>query len=362
MFYYLCMVMNDFSLKINQLREFLEGPQKRVAIVSHTNPDGDAVGSSLAWAQAVRSYGHQVSCLVPNRFPGFLEWMDGIGEVVVAKEQEELAMSLVREAELIFILDLNKIDRLDGITDALADNTSAPRILIDHHLMPPDEYTLQFSYPELCSTAYVVYRIIEEIKGVDIITKSMAENLYTGIMTDTGNFAFSFLTPDLMRAVAVLLERGLEIPKVHTAVYDAYSSSRMRLLGFSLCHKMELFHNNKAAYLSLTEKEMRRFHFQLGDSEGFVNYPLSIQGVKMSAIFIETHRFIRVSLRSRGDEVDVNVFARRYFQGGGHKNAAGGKSFVSMEETIELYRTAAAEYIAECERQSRQEASEESAS
>ena len=166
-------------------------------------------------------------------------------------------------------------------------------------------------------------------------------------MTDTGNFAFSFLTPDLMRAVAVLIEQGLDIPKVYTAVYNSYTASRVKLLGYSLGRKMELIEEGKAAYMSLTEREMRRYNFQLGDSEGFVNYPLTIVGVKISAIFIETRKFIRVSLRSRGDEVDVNIFARRYFGGGGHKNAAGGKSFVSVEKTIEHFKSAVAEYFAE---------------
>jgi phosphoesterase RecJ-like protein len=166
-------------------------------------------------------------------------------------------------------------------------------------------------------------------------------------MTDTGNFAFSFLTPDLMRSVAVLLERGLEIPKVYNAVYNSYSASRVKLLGYSLGKKMEVLAKGKAACISLTEKEMRRYNFQLGDSEGFVNYPLTIAGMKMSALFIETRKFVRGSLRSRGDEVDVNIFARRYFGGGGHKNAAGGKSFVSMEQTIKHFEAAIKEFAKE---------------
>ena len=212
---------------------------------------------------------------------------------------------------------------------------------------PPDDYTLQFSYPEICSTSFVTYKLIEALRGTDSITVQMAENLYAGIMTDTGNFAFSYLTPDLMRAVAVLLERGLEIPKVYNAVYNSSSASRVKLLGYSLGRKMEVLAKGKAAYISLTEREMRRHNFQLGDSEGFVNYPLTIAGMKMSALFTETRKFIRVSLRSRGDEVDVNIFARRYFGGGGHKNAAGGKSFVSIEETIELYKRAVEEFFKE---------------
>lgn len=338
--------MVDFLEKIESLKGYLSGDGKHIAIVTHTNPDGDAIGSSLAWARVLRSMGHSVQTLVPNRYPAFLDWMDGIEGMIVAKEQPEVATEIIAAADLIFVMDLNKIDRLDSMTEPLV-ASEAPRILIDHHLMPPDEYSLQFSYPEMCSTAFVTYKIIEALAGVEAITKEMAENLYAGIMTDTGNFAFSYLTPDLMRSVAVLLERGLDIPKVYNAVYNSYSASRVKLLGYSLGRKMEILADGKAAYMSLTEKEMRRFNFQLGDSEGFVNYPLSIGGMKMSAIFIETRKFVRVSLRSRGDEVDVNIFARRYFGGGGHKNAAGGKSFVSVDETIEIYKRAVEEYFNE---------------
>lgn len=338
--------MVEFEEKIESLKGFLGGGSKRAAIVTHTNPDGDAIGSSLAWAEALRAWGHEVVCLIPNRYPSFLDWMNGIEEVVVAKDQPEYANSVIAAADVVFVLDLNKIDRLDSMTESLM-ASAAPRILIDHHLMPPDDYTLQFSYPQLCSTSYVVYNLIEKMCGREFITREMAENLYAGIMTDTGNFAFSYLTPELMRAVAVLLERGLDIPKVHNAVYNSYTASRVKLLGYSLGRKMEIIEDGKAAYISLSEREMRRHNFQLGDSEGFVNYPLSIGGMKMSALFSETHKFIRVSLRSRGDEVDVNIFARRYFGGGGHKNAAGGKSFVSLDETVENYKRAVAEYFAE---------------
>lgn len=338
--------MSDFLSKIGSLKGYLEGEKRRIAIVTHTNPDGDAIGSSLAWAEVVRRMGHTATILVPNRYPSFLDWMCGIEEVVVAKECPERAEEVISSAEVVFVMDLNKIDRLDSMSEPLM-ASSAPRILIDHHLMPPDDYNLQFSYPHLCSTAFVTYTLIEALCGTDAITTPMAENLYAGIMTDTGNFAFSYLTPELMRAVAVLLERGLNIPKVYNAVYNSYTASRVKLLGYSLGRKMDILENGRAAYISLTEKEMRRFNFQLGDSEGFVNYPLTIAGMKMSALFTETRKFIRVSLRSRGDEVDVNIFARRYFGGGGHKNAAGGKSFVSIEQTIENYKRAVAEYFRE---------------
>lgn len=331
--------------KIERLREFLAPQQQNIVIVSHTNPDGDAIGSSLAWCRVLEGEGHRVTCIVPNRFPSFLDWMDGIDKIRIFKEDTtgELA-ARVAEADIIFCLDFNIIGRLEALSDVIAANTRAPRILIDHHLSPPHDYALMFSHPESCSTAMLVYRIIEEYKGLGAIDTSMGESLYVGMMTDTGNFSFSHLTPELFRAVAVLVEKGINIPYINTSVYNSYSEGRVRLLGYAINRKMSMLEEGTVAYIALTEAELRRFDFQLGDSEGFVNYPLSIKGMKMSAMFLQTRKFIRVSLRSRGD-VDVNVFARKYFGGGGHKNAAGGKSFVSMEETAEHFKAAVAEFF-----------------
>ena len=330
---------------IEQLRTLLAEPQQ-IVIVSHTNPDGDAVGSSMAWAEALRSMGHTVHCVVPNRYPYFLNWMPQIKDVLIFKDQPEAAKAAIDAADLIFCLDFNDVSRLEILTDTLATNTTVRRVLIDHHLSPAEGFDLTFSYPDSSSTCFLVYSIIEALLGVEVITRPMAEQLYVGMMTDTGNFAFSFLTPELFRAVAVLLERGIVIPDIHNQVYNAYTAGRARLFGYAINRKMELIHNGRVAYMSLKENEMRRFGFQQGDSEGFVNYPLTIKKVKMSVMFLEHTNFIRVSLRSRG-QVDVNLFARRYFNGGGHKNAAGGKSFVSMEETIEHYIRSVEEFAAE---------------
>ena len=333
--------------KIDRLQDLLARPGQRIVVVSHTNPDGDAVGSSLAWAGILRSKGHQVTCIVPNKYPYFLDWMPGIEEVVVFKNDAGgRAVRAIGEADLIFCLDFNAISRLEILSDTLAANTRARRVLIDHHLSPDEGFDLAFSYPESSSTCVLVYCIIEAMCGVDAITCRMAELLYVGMMTDTGNFAFSFLTPELFRAVAVLIEKGLRIPEIHNNVYNAYTEGRARLFGYAINRKMELIEEGTVAYMSLLESEMRRFQFQQGDSEGFVNYALTIKKVKMSAMFLAHRKFIRVSLRSRGD-VDVNLFARKYFNGGGHKNAAGGKSFVSMRETIDHYIRSVREFAEE---------------
>lgn len=323
--------------RIESLRELLAPANRKIVIVAHTNPDGDAVGSSLAWAEVLRGMGHEVTCIVPNKYPYFLDWMPGIGQVVVFKNDTAGdAVRAIAKADLLFCLDFNAVSRLEILSDTIEANTTARRVLIDHHLSPDGHFDLSFSYPDSSSTCFLVYSIIEALFGTDAITRQMAEALYVGIMTDTGNFAYSFLTPELFRAVAVLVEKGISIPEIHNNVYNAYTEGRARLFGYVINRKMEIIQDGTVAYMSLMENEMRRFQFQQGDSEGFVNYALTIKKMKMSAMFLAHRKFIRVSLRSRGD-VDVNLFARKYFNGGGHKNAAGGKSFVSMQETIDHY-------------------------
>ncbi len=331
--------------KIEALRKLIANPGQNIVIMGHTNPDGDAVGSALAWAEILRRQGHHVDCIVPNKYPYFLDWMNGIEEVIIHRTDEEAARKAIMGADLIFCLDFNALSRLENLGELVGENTRAKRVLIDHHLMP-GEFDLSFSFPDSSSTCYLVYTIIEKMFGVEAITTRMAESLYVGMMTDTGNFAFSFLTPELFRAVAVLIERGVNIPQIHNNVYNAYTEGRARLFGYCINRKMELIENGTVAYMSLMEHEMRRFQFQQGDSEGFVNYALSIKKVKMSAMFSAHRKFIRVSLRSRG-EVDVNLFARKYFNGGGHKNAAGGKSFVTMQETIDHYIRSVREFAEE---------------
>ncbi len=332
--------------KIEALRAMLAQPQ-RVVIVSHTNPDGDAVGSSIAWADVLRSMGHDVTCVVPNKYPYFLDWMQGIEDIVIFRtDTEGRAARAIAEAEIIFCLDFNAVQRLEGLAETIESNRTARRVLIDHHLSPNASFDLSFSHPESSSTCFVVYALVEALFGTGRITRRMAEALYVGMMTDTGNFAFSHLTPELFRAVAVLVECGIAIPQIHNSVYNAYTEGRARLFGYAINRKMELIEDGTVAYMSLMEHEMRRFQFQQGDSEGFVNYALTIKKVKMSAMFLAHRKFIRVSLRSRGN-VDVNLFARKYFEGGGHKNAAGGKSFVSMQETIDHYIRSVREFAAD---------------
>lgn len=332
--------------KLEELERYLSTPQ-RIVILSHTNPDGDAVGSSLAWAEILEKRGHSVTCILPNRFPYYLEFMPGCEMVVIYKNDKDgRAMEAIKNASIIFCLDFHTMSRLDGLGDIIDENQHAKRVLIDHHLDPAEDFDLMLSYPAASSTCYLVALIIEQMYGAEHISRTMAENIFVGMMTDTGNFAFSSVTPDVFRMVSVLAETGISIPDIHNHVYNSFTEGRARLFGYVINRKMKIFHNGTVAHMSLTADELRRFWFQQGDSEGFVNYPLTIKKMKISAMFTEHTDFIRVSLRSRAD-IDVNIFAQRYFNGGGHKNAAGGKSFVSMEETLKHFEKCIKEYAAE---------------
>ncbi len=334
--------------KINALRLLVETEPKNIVILSHTNPDGDAIGSSLAWGEALRRKGHNVTCIVPNKYPYYLDWMAGISELVIFKNDSEgRAIKAVAEADMLFCLDFHTLLRLDEpLSRVIAQNSSAKRVLIDHHLNPSESFDVMFSHPEASSTSYLVCNIITALWGAESISAAQAEVLYVGMMTDTGNFSFSNLTPALYRTIATLAETGINIPQIYNNVYNSFTEGRARLFGYTINRKMRFLRKGTVAYMSLTEEEMRRFWFQQGDSEGFVNYPLTVKKMRMSAIFIEHKDFIRVSLRSRG-AVDVNLFAGRYFEGGGHHNAAGGKSFVSMEETIARFEAAVEEFAKE---------------
>ncbi len=340
-------IMHIDTIELDKLRDILEAKAtQNIVIIAHTNPDGDALGSTLAFARILRGLGHSVQCIAPNHYPYTLEWMEGICDYIIHKNDEERAAQVIEASDVIICMDFNTTSRLEALGDLINSNTTAKRILIDHHLSPDNNFDAIFSYPQESSTCFVAYSLIEAYVGVEAIDNTTADLLYTGMMTDTGNFSFAKLSPDLFRAVAVLVERGANIADIHLKVNNSYSEDRARLFGYVVNRKMEIIEDGQVAYMSLTEGEMRRHNFQQGDSEGFVNYPLTIKKMKISVLFTAHRKFIRVSLRSRS-HIDVNLFARKYFNGGGHKNAAGGKSHLTMDETIKKFRTSIAEFVAE---------------
>jgi phosphoesterase RecJ-like protein len=307
---------------------------KRVLVVSHMNPDGDAVGASLAWRSYLRAAypNMEVRVAFPNKFPEFLRWIEGAEQAMAYTDKKEATLDYIKNCDLIFCLDFNDLSRLEALGEALAAH-SAPRVLIDHHLQPSEEFDLVFSDVSMSSASELVYHIVVALGGKPLLAKGAAEALYVGLMTDTGSFSFGVKTPKTFRMAADLMELGIDKDEVASKVYDSYSEKRMRLLGYCLHRKMRVFPKQKAAYISLSREELDEFCFQPGDTEGFVNFPLSIKKVALSALFTESQdkTHIRVSLRSKGKILSVNELARKHFNGGGHFNASGGKYFDSLK-------------------------------
>ena len=319
------------SAKIDTFKNFCDSAE-RIVIVSHSNPDGDAVGAGLGLLHFLRSKGHNVRFFVPNHYPKFLSWIDSNNDTEIYCEMYDEAKAYIAAADLIICEDFNTIHRLEKMAGAIESNCHARKILVDHHI-EPGQFDLIFSDTSFSSTSQMVYNLITAWEGTHAIDLGIANALYVGMVTDTGGFSYGNLTGDLFRTVAVLIDKGVDAPAAHREIYDTNSQERMKFLGYVLYEKMKLFPENNAAYISITREEKTRFAHQVGDTEGFANLPLSITDIRFAALLIETQDFVKVSLRSQGD-FDVNALARQHFNGGGHKNAAGGKLFSSINEAI----------------------------
>jgi len=329
---------------ISYLIKLLE-EKSDVLITTHYNPDGDAIGSSLALFHFLSSQGIKSKVLIPNELPSFLQWMPGVKDAFIYDVNPEICDGLIASADLIFCMDYNGLGRVKLFTDQLR-AASATRILIDHHVQPENEFDLAFSIISVSSTSELLYQIIKEAGLVDAITKEMAECLFVGIMTDTGSFSFACNRPETFEIAANLINNGIDVERIHRMVYDTYSESRMRLLGHCLGSNMKVLPEFATAYIWLTMEDLEQYDYQQGDTEGVVNYALSIQNVAVAALFTERGDRVRFSLRSKG-EFSVNEFARAHFNGGGHRNAAGGDIFKNMPETLAWFESLLPSYSVE---------------
>lgn len=307
---------------------------KRIAIVTHMNPDGDAMGSSLALSLFLQKLKKEVKVIVPNAFPQFLAWMPDSKKALDFQLKEKVVKAFVRKCDLVFILDFNNFKRIEKLGDFLAE-TDVPKFMIDHHQQPDDLAKYYLHDVKACSTCELVYDLMKGMKHQKMLDKKIAECLYTGLMTDTGSFRFSSVTYKTHLILSELLKTGMVPSDVHSAIYDTYSRDRMKLLGHAL-HKMHILPDNKTAYIALTGEELKQFNYQKGDTEGMVNYPFSIKGINFCALFMESDGYIKISFRSKG-KLDVNKFARANFNGGGHINAAGGKSNLTLGDTVDKF-------------------------
>ncbi|MEI8136627.1 MAG: DHH family phosphoesterase, partial [Bacteroidota bacterium] len=277
-----------------------------------------------------------VKVVVPNAYPEFLDWLPGHKQVIIHQKSEAKVEKLVKAADLIFTLDFNSIKRIEKLGEII-EHASAPIVMVDHHQMPDDYATYYFHDVKACSTCELIFDLIVGMGGQKLIDKKIAECLYTGIMTDTGSFRYPSVTAKTHLVISELLKTGMIPADIHSAIYDTYSYERLKLLGYLLTEKMSVIINTPVAYFAITESELKRFNYQKGDTEGIVNYPFSIRGIKVCALFMESpDGYIKISFRSKG-KIDVNKFAREHFSGGGHINAAGGKSDLSLEETVNKF-------------------------
>lgn len=318
----------------------------RFVVLSHKNPDGDAVGSSLALCHYLRSLGKECFVVLPNRFPDFLAWMPDATEVLFYDAEPEKAMSLFNGADAFFCLDFNTLSRIGDAGAAVA-ACSAPKLLVDHHPQPSQEFTVSISHPVACSTSELVFRLIVRLSGADAVSFEMAQCLYAGMMTDTGAFAYASTRKDIYLIIAELLGKGIDKDVIYRKVFYTSSLTRMRLWGFTLYEKLKLYNKYNAALITLSHNELMRFYAQKGDTEGIVNQPLQIKGVRFSCFFREEQPGkINVSLRSV-DDFPCNAVAAEFFNGGGHMNASGGELYCSMDEAVELFRAALRKYKCE---------------
>ncbi len=314
------------------LRDYIDKAH-HIVIIGHNNPDGDAVGSTMALYTYLKNSGKQSRVIYPNRYACNLMWMDTDHISVNFQENKEEATRLLEQCDLLFVLDFNRISRAEGLASLLRDSTM-PHIMIDHHLEPDWAwFDLGFSDTSVSSTCELLYRVFYNELDPRFIDSHVCDCLYAGISTDTGSFSYSCAHKELFTTIADLIERGLDTVKVHQNIFDNFAENRMRLLGCCLGERLIVKPEYKTAYMYLSEADMKKYHYQPGDTEGIVNYGLSIAGIRFAAFFTQKDSRIRMSFRSQGD-IDVNLFAKEHFGGGGHKNASGGHCFESMEATI----------------------------
>jgi len=327
-----------------EVKQLLNSP-KNIVIVPHKNPDGDAIGASLAMYYFLKKKGHSVKVVTPNDYPNFLKWLPGAGEADYKFDmQNKQSKREINNAEIIFILDFNTLNRVGDDMQNTLEAYEGTYIMIDHHQQPDDFAKYTYSDVSICSTCQMVYHFIANLNELELIDKTIATCLYTGIMTDTGSFRFRSTTSTTHKIIADLIDKGADNAHIHNQVYDTNSYGRLQLLGRALSN-LEVIKELKTAYITLTQNELNEFDFEKGDTEGVVNYALSLKGIVFAAIFIEDtdQEIIKISFRSKGT-FSVNQFAREHFNGGGHDNAAGGRTTLTLKETVAKFEAILPQY------------------
>jgi phosphoesterase RecJ-like protein len=327
-----------------KLRSLIDGAET-IVVCCHTNPDGDAIGSLLGWSNVLQTLGKQPLMVVPDQYPDYLQWMPNTEKIVRYDKRQEYVNTVLKIADVVFCLDFNTLSRTEGMAEALA-GSPAPKVLIDHHLDPDVDAVLSLSQPKMSSTCELVFRIVWQMGLFEQLGKHFAGPIYCGMMTDTGGFTFNSNNPEIFFIISQLLTKHINKDKIYRSVYNNYSEHRLRLVGHVLCNKLVVDSKRHAAYFTLTRQDLRRYHFMKGDAEGLVNMPLQIKGLKLSISLredTERDNLIWVSLRSV-DDFPCNEVAARFFNGGGHLNASGGRINGTMDDAIQAVRAALIAY------------------
>lgn len=328
---------------IDHVEKWFERADK-IVIVSHVSPDGDAIGSSLGLWHFLNSQDKTVHVIVPNAFPDFLKWMPGAKEVILYNRYKEFADKLIMEADVICCLDFNVLSRIDEMEEIVRVSPGR-KMIVDHHLYPGDFARIVISHPQISSTSELVFRLICQLGNFSDITKEAAECIYTGMMTDTGGFTYNSNDREIYLIIGELLSKGIDKDEIYRKVFNTHSEGRLRLMGYVLYEKMQVFPQFNAALITLTREEQKKFEYKKGDTEGFVNMPLSMKGICFSVFLREDTEkdMIKVSLRSVGT-FPCNEVATEFFNGGGHLNASGGEFYGPMEEAVALFKQALVKY------------------
>jgi phosphoesterase RecJ-like protein len=327
--------------ELNSIIRLLEIPRK-ILITTHTNPDGDAIGSGLAMYGYLKKKGHDVTVMIPDPDPEFLHWMPYHSSIVIFSAQQEKCLELIGNADVVFSLDFNALGRL-GKAEEPVRKSKAIKILIDHHRDPVPDFDHVLSEIQTSSTCELVYDFISGCGDAALIDQDIAACIYSGIITDTGSFSYSCNYEKTYLITADLYRKGIDGEHIHRHIYDTYSEGRLRLLGYSISEKLVVLSEYHTAYIYLSKADLDRFNYKVGDTEDIVNYGLSVAGINLAALFTERDEVVRISLRSKGN-FSVNEIARKYFNGGGHVNAAGANSSLSLEETVRVFVDMLPEY------------------
>jgi len=331
-------IAEELITKVNKAIDNVD----KIVIVAHIGPDGDAIGSSLALWHYLMTIDKEPVVIVPNPFPSFLSWMPGAECILDYENSKEKSDELIADAELIFTLDFNTASRMGKMADAVL-NATADKILVDHHLHPDTYAKIKVSYPEISSTSELIFRLICRMGDFSMINLACAECIYTGMMTDTGGFTYNSNNHEIYAIIAELIKLGVDKDAIYRKVFNTYSEDRLRLMGYCLFHKMKVYPEYKTALITLTLKELSQFNYVNGDSEGFVNIPLSIAGIDFSVFMREDTDKIKISFRSQGTFPSKKV-AADLFHGGGHLNASGGESSTTLAVAVKKFEDALPDY------------------